>query len=363
MRQSGAPLPSARAWTAVRTELSRISQLPPTRCFRYISGSQPSTENMRSVMPASTSWANSSGFLRAPPLPLVFIMMSGKPRSAASRTKDTMRGMERGLAAVVELDRAHPHVRALLEQASVEDGVHVAALVGVLVEALGADVLVGPDLAEALGVLLGAAAAQVAHRHRLDVDVDGMVRGVHVRLAPLPLAAVGLVALGAGGRLAQHAERRVLAHRTGKCSAGQRFAVSGRGEAAARRVTIHGRIERRLTSTRASGYPRRRGVRSRLPKSWKAEGRQVPHRRQDRLRGHGRRLSCPRPHAQPRRRGQDDGGALRVRRPARPALPPRGPVRGAPQPSQHRHRLRFRRASRAASTWPWSCSTGPTSRS
>ena len=47
-------------------------------------------------MPASTSCANRFGFLRAPPFPLVFIMMSGKPRSAASRTKDTMRGCSDG---------------------------------------------------------------------------------------------------------------------------------------------------------------------------------------------------------------------------------------------------------------------------
>ena len=129
--------------------------------------------------------------------------------------------MERGLAAVVELDRAHAHVRALLDHAPVEDGVHVAALVGVLVEALGADVLVRPDLAEPLGVFFGAAAAQVAHRHRLDVDVDGMVGGVHLGLPALPLLAVGLVALGARGRgRPQHAESRVLAHRTRKCSKG-----------------------------------------------------------------------------------------------------------------------------------------------
>ena len=96
MRQSGAPLPSARAFTAERTEWRRTSHLPPTRWRWYVSGSQASTENMRSVMPASTSWANSSGFLRAPPLPLVFIMMSGKPSPAASRTKDTMRGCMEG---------------------------------------------------------------------------------------------------------------------------------------------------------------------------------------------------------------------------------------------------------------------------
>ena len=96
MRQSGAPLPSARAFTAERTELRSTSQLPPTRCSRYMAGSHPSTENMRSVIPASTRWAKSWGFLRAPPLPLVFIMMSGKPKAAASRTKETMRGCSEG---------------------------------------------------------------------------------------------------------------------------------------------------------------------------------------------------------------------------------------------------------------------------
>src|SRR5439155_764016 len=44
------------------------------------------------VLRASPSCANSSGFFRAPTLPLVFIMTSGKPRPAASRTKETMRG-------------------------------------------------------------------------------------------------------------------------------------------------------------------------------------------------------------------------------------------------------------------------------
>ncbi|PYQ50369.1 MAG: hypothetical protein DMF78_15870, partial [Acidobacteria bacterium] len=137
--------------------------------------------------------------------------------------------VQRRLAAIVELDGAHAHVRALLEQPAVEDGVHVAALVRMLVEALGADVLVGPDLAEALGVLLRAPAAQVADRHRLQVHVDGMVGGVHVRLAALPFPAIGLVALGARGRPAEHAERRILAHRTGKCSAGCRRLVSVAG--------------------------------------------------------------------------------------------------------------------------------------
>jgi hypothetical protein len=47
-------------------------------------------------MPASTICANSCGFLRAPPLPLVFIMMSGKPRPAASRMNETMRGCSEG---------------------------------------------------------------------------------------------------------------------------------------------------------------------------------------------------------------------------------------------------------------------------
>ncbi len=96
IRQSGAAFPSLRARTAERTEWSRISQFPPTRCLWYVSGSQASTENIRSVIPASTMCANSSGFLRAPPLPLLFIMMSGKPSSAAVRTNEMMRGCSDG---------------------------------------------------------------------------------------------------------------------------------------------------------------------------------------------------------------------------------------------------------------------------
>jgi hypothetical protein len=111
-------------------------------------------------------------------------------------------------------------VGALLDEPPVEHGVHVPPLEGVLVEALRPDVLVGPDLAEALGVLLGAAAAEVADRHRLDVDVDRMVRGVHLRLAAVPFPAVGFVALGAGRNRAQDAEGGVFAHpRTGSLTA------------------------------------------------------------------------------------------------------------------------------------------------
>ena len=47
-------------------------------------------------MPASTMCANRSGFLRAPPLPFVFIMMSGKPSAAASRMNETIRGCSDG---------------------------------------------------------------------------------------------------------------------------------------------------------------------------------------------------------------------------------------------------------------------------
>ena len=57
-------------------------------------------------------------------------------------------GMERRLAAIVELDGAHAHLSALAQQSAIELGVHVAPLIRVLVEAELADVLVGPDLAE-----------------------------------------------------------------------------------------------------------------------------------------------------------------------------------------------------------------------
>ena len=114
------------------------------------------------------------------------------------------------LRRMVESKTSVPHfyvtheykVGALLDHAAVEHRVHVAALVGVLVEALRADVLVRPDLTETLRVLLRAAAAQVADRDALKVNVDRVVGGVLLGLAALPFLAVGLVALAAAGKAA-----------------------------------------------------------------------------------------------------------------------------------------------------------------
>src|SRR5262249_5994778 len=108
-------------------------------------------------------------------------------------------GVQRRLAPVVQLDGADPQVGALLDQPAGEAGVNVPFLVGVLVETLGPDVLVGPDLAEPLRVLLGAAAAQVADRDALQVDVHRVIGGIQLGFAAVPLPAVGFVALAAVG--------------------------------------------------------------------------------------------------------------------------------------------------------------------
>ena len=167
--------------------------------------------------------------------------MSGKPSAARlAHERDDPR-VQRRLAAVVQLDRADADVRALLDQPAVEHGVHVAALVGVLVDALRADVLVGPDLAEALRVLLGAAAAQVAHRHRLDVHVDRVVGGVRLGLAAVPLAAVGLVAslrVGRPPRTRNVGSLLILA----ECSPKARTAPERRGRRAAGHASQPARI-------------------------------------------------------------------------------------------------------------------------
>ena len=192
MRQSGAPLPSARACTAERTELSRISQLP-AHALAVVAVGIAGVHREHEVGDAGLHELREQlGVLARAAVAVGVHHDVGEAELGRLAHEGHDARVQRGLAAVVELDRADAHVRALLEEPAVEDGVHVAALVGVLVEALGADVLVGPDLAEALGVLLGAAAAQVAHRDRLEVDVDGVVGGVHLRLAPVPLPAVGL---------------------------------------------------------------------------------------------------------------------------------------------------------------------------
>jgi hypothetical protein len=82
----------------------------------------------------------------------------------------------------------------------------------VIFESLGPDVLMSPDLAKTLWVLLRAATAEVTDRYRLQIHVNGVVGRVEILSPTIPFLAVLLVAVAASGSFSQEPKRRVFTH-------------------------------------------------------------------------------------------------------------------------------------------------------
>ena len=74
------------------------------------------------------------------------------------------------------------------------------------------NVLVRPDLAEALGIFFGATATQITYCDRLEIHMNRMIPLVQFLASTIPLLAIGLVALTSLRSVTNHTECRVFAH-------------------------------------------------------------------------------------------------------------------------------------------------------
>jgi hypothetical protein len=80
--------------------------------------------------------------------------------------------------------------------------------------------LMSPDLAKTLWVLLGAATAEVTDRHRLQVHVNRVVGRVELLAPTIPFVAVLLETLAASGSFSEEPKRRVFTHSNIRPAAG-----------------------------------------------------------------------------------------------------------------------------------------------